>query len=174
MPSRTPSVGAGAGEAVVDAALAVHAGAVPVGEGETERGAGDRDQRLEKVGVAPAGDGGAVDDEAEHRGRDERRNERADDAAPETVRDEHREVPYRDAHHDPDDEAHRRPCFFLARWRFDFDLDRWVDAPSPAVDLLREAERAAGAPSPAGAGPGRAGPAGTRPGRAGSAGRASA
>src|SRR3954447_14364608 len=44
--------------------------------------------------------------EARDHRADDRHEERADDAAPELVRQEDREVPERDAHHDPDEEAH--------------------------------------------------------------------
>ena len=51
---RAALVRAGARVAVVDAVLAVDAGAVPVRERQADRRAGDRDQRLDDVGVALA------------------------------------------------------------------------------------------------------------------------
>ena len=59
------------------------------------------------------GHGEPVDDEAEDDRAGGRDQERADDPAPEVVGHPDREVPDGDPHHDPDEHAHRRPCFFL-------------------------------------------------------------
>ena len=53
------------------------------------------------------GTAAAVDDEAEQRRGHDRRQEGADDPAPEAVRHEDGEVPDGDAHHHPDEQAHR-------------------------------------------------------------------
>src|SRR3954468_17989238 len=88
------------------------------GRRESDDRARDRLEGSADVEVVPADDLEASYAEADDDGAKDRGNQGADDPAPELVRHPHREVPEGDAHHDPDEQAHRRPCFLFARcWR---------------------------------------------------------
>src|SRR5215211_7041042 len=63
---------------------------------------------VDEVGVVLARHGEAVDGEPEDDGAEQRAEERADDARPEAVGDEDREVPDGESHHHPDERAHQR------------------------------------------------------------------
>src|SRR3954467_998626 len=90
----------------------LEARAVEVGRGQPDQRARDGEQGLADVGVVAAGYHEAVEEQADENGTDDRSDERTDDAAPIAVGQEHPEVPGRDAHHDPDENAHRLlPCF---------------------------------------------------------------
>src|SRR3954466_11145575 len=67
---------------------------------------GDRIQRVLHAGWIVAGQGEALEHEPRRQGTEPGREERADDASGELVRDEDREVPQRDARHRPDEDAH--------------------------------------------------------------------
>jgi hypothetical protein len=82
------------------------AGADRVGDPQADEGARDGLERREELRVVPAGDGEAVDEQAEDHRAGQRREEGPDDPAPEAVRHEHGEVPDGKAHHDPAEHAH--------------------------------------------------------------------
>src|SRR6185503_18615767 len=52
-----------------------------------------------------------LDDQAEDDRPENRPDERSDDPLPKAVRDEDREVPEGDAHHEEDDQCHQMPAF---------------------------------------------------------------
>src|SRR2546423_3666760 len=90
---------------------------VPRGD-EREDRAGDALEGHGQAQVVPRDDLEAGYAEADDHGAEARGDERPDNPAPELVRHPDGEVPEGDAHHDPDEDAHRRPCFLLARcWR---------------------------------------------------------
>src|SRR3954464_14638962 len=87
--------GRGVGGAVLGALRrgALGALAVEVGRGQTNQRAWNREQRLPDVRVVAAWHREPVHYQADDHGADDRRDERADDPAPEVVRQEHGEVP---------------------------------------------------------------------------------
>src|SRR4051812_8891836 len=129
--------------------------AVEVARGQAEQSPGDGDQRLPEVGVVAARDHEPVRGQADDHGTRDRTQESADDPAPKTVRDEHREVPQRYAHHHPDENAQRDlPCFLRDGGRFFLGASplpsppstglAWVVPSSAARAALRAARRASG------------------------------
>ena len=82
------------------------ADALEIDDADADERAGNRLERLQHVRLALAGDGEAVDDEAEDRRAEQRAEEGADDAAPEAIGQEDREVPDGEAHHDPGEHGH--------------------------------------------------------------------
>src|SRR4051812_10564970 len=129
--------------------------AVEVARGQAEQSPGDGDQRLPEVGVVAARDHEPVRGQADDHGTRDRTQESADDPAPKTVRDEHREVPQRYAHHHPDENAQRDlPCFLRDGGRFFLGASPLPSPPSTGLAsvvpssaaraALRAARRASG------------------------------
>src|SRR3954454_6042323 len=77
------------------------------GRRQPQNRAGHRLERGADVELVPADDLEAGEHEPDDDGTDDCRQERADDPTPELVWNPDREVPEGDAHHDPDEQAHR-------------------------------------------------------------------
>src|ERR1044071_4732670 len=77
-------------------------------DGHADDRARDRLDGAQQARVARPGDREPVNDEPEQERADDGAEERADDARPEVVRQEDREVPEGDAHHEPGDRKSTR------------------------------------------------------------------